>query len=359
MTTVLLDGFVLADSSQLRGIGTHLKRILSGLAARPELSIKVLADPTVALPEGVEPIPFHQHVPLRLRDLEHELRLPFEIKRHDCDVFHSPAQHPPRRSSVPWLQTLHDLIPLTRPHPLLARDRRRWIRLAPRLRQAAAIVAVSRFSADEGIRHLGLDSRRVHVIPNGVDTAVFHPGEANTGDPSYLLHVAAWGPHKGFTEALAVMARLAARGLPHRLVMAGPQDDWMLAQIRRAVASSPCPQRVSIAGYVDDLPSLYRGAAALLMTSRCEGFGLPALEAMACATPVVAFANSSLPEIIGDGGLLVPDGDIDAMATAVQQLVSDERARTELAARSVARAARFRWEDSVDAYADLLRSVAG
>jgi glycosyltransferase involved in cell wall biosynthesis len=257
------------------------------------------------------------------------------------------------------VHTLYDLIPLSWPHPLLARDRRRWIRIAPRLRRAAAVAAISRFSADEGIRHLGLDSRRVHVIPAGVDLAVFHPDETTHGHTPYLLHVAAWGPHKGFTEALEVIARLAARGLPHRLVMAGPQDAWMLAQIRRVVAASPCPERVDIAGYVDDLPSLYRGATALLMTSRCEGFGLPALEAMASGTPVVAFANSSLPEVVGDGGVLVSDGDIDTMVTAVQRLAGDERARGELAEQGVAQAARFRWEDTVDAYAELLRSVAG
>jgi glycosyltransferase involved in cell wall biosynthesis len=257
------------------------------------------------------------------------------------------------------VHTLHDLIPLTWPHPLLARDRRRWNRIAPRLRRAAAVVAVSRFSADEGIRHLGLDSRRMHVIPNGVDPSVFHPGETTHGRTPYLLHVAAWGPHKGFAEALLVMAQLAARGFPHRLVMAGPQDPWMLAQVRRVVAAGPCPERVDIAGYVDDMPALYRGATALLMTSRCEGFGLPALEAMASGTPVVAFANSSLPEVVGDGGVLVPDGDIDTMVTAVQRLVGDARAWGELAERGVAQAARFRWEDTVDAYAELLRSVAG
>jgi alpha-1,3-rhamnosyl/mannosyltransferase len=132
----------------------------------------------------------------------------------------------------------------------------------------------------------------------------------------------------------------------------------MHAQVSAAVAASPRPDRVDIAGYVDDLPATYRSATALLMTSRCEGFGFPALEAMACGTPVVAFANSSIPEVVGDGGVLVADGDVAAMASAVRRLAGDSESKDELVHRGLAQAARFRWEESVDAYVDVLRSVA-
>lgn len=354
----MIDGYALSDGSHRRGVGTYLKRIIAGAGARSDLSVAVIADGSVSLPDGVERIMAQGRVPRRFRDLEHDILLPRRLNRVQADVLHSPAQQPPRRSSVPWVQTLHDLTPLTLPHPTLARDRRRWRRIGPRLRKASAVVTVSRFSADEGIRHLGIDPSRVTVIPHGVDHDVFHPGGAPADDPPYLLHVAAWGPHKGFVEALAVIARLAEHGLPHRLVMAGPQDSWMHAQVRAIVAASPRPELVDIAGYVSDLPATYRGATALLMTSRCEGFGFPALEAMACGTPVVAFANSSIPEVVGDGGALVADGDVDAMATAVRRVASDSSARSELVERGLAQAARFRWEDAIDAYVDVLRSVA-
>jgi glycosyltransferase involved in cell wall biosynthesis len=358
LTTVLIDGYALSDGSQLRGIGTYLQRVIAGMGEQPELSVKVLADPSVPLPKGVARVGLRLRAPRRFRALEHDLRLPARLDGQAIDVFHSPAQQPPRRSSVPWVQTLHDLTPLTRPHPLLARDRRRWLRIGPRLRHAAAVVAVSRFSADEAIRHLRLDPSVVEVIPHGVDPGIFHPGAPPARDVPYLLHVAAWGPHKGFREALSVIAHLAESGFPHRLLLAGPQDPWMLAHVRAAVAASPRPDRVHVAGYVDDLPATYRGATALLMTSRCEGFGLPVLEAMACGTPVVAFTNSSLPEVVGDGGILVPDGDVDAIVTAVRQLVQEPALRGELAERGLAQAARFRWEDTIGAYVELLRAVA-
>jgi len=232
--------------------------------------------------------------------------------------------------------------------------------MGPRLRRAAAVATVSRFTADEAIRSLGLDPNSIHVIHNGVDHTVFRPGEPGDLDAEspYLLHVAAWGPHKGFPEALAVAAAIAQAGLPHRLIMAGPQDEWMRGQIQALVSASPACERVEITGYVDDLAALYRGATAVLVTSRCEGFGLPALEAMACGTPVVAFDNSSLPEVIGDGGLIVPDGDVAAMAVAVRRLADSEQLRSELGERGVAQASRFRWEDAIGAYAELLKSVA-
>jgi glycosyltransferase involved in cell wall biosynthesis len=358
LPTILIDGYALSDGSQVRGVGTYLKRIIVGLGQQPNLTVKVLAEPGVRLPGGVERIVLAPRLPRRFRALEHDLRLPMKLRQYRSGVFYSPAQQPPRRAEVPWVQTLHDLIPLTRPHPMLERDRRRWARIGPRLREAAAVIAVSRFSADEGIRHLGLDPRRMHVISPGVDHDTFHPGGASADGDPYLLHVAAWGPHKGFAEAMAVVARLADAGLPHRLRLVGPQDAWMRANIERAVAASPRPDRIEIVGYVDDLPGTYRGASALLMSSRCEGFGLPALEAMACGTPVVAFDNSSLPEVVGDGGILVPDGDIREMAAAVTGLIGSEELRCEVSERGVARAAAFRWEDTIQSHLGVLLGVA-
>ena len=358
MTAALLDGYALSDGSHQRGIGTFLKRLIAGLADQPGISLEVLADPEVQLPNGVRRVALRRPVPGRLRAAAHDVLLPGTLRRADCQVFHSPAQHPPRRSPVPWVQTLHDLTPLSWPHPILARERRWWTRVGPRLKGAAAVATVSQFSADEAVRHLGLDPRRLHVIPLGVDPKVFFPGGSPAEDPPYLLHVAAWGPHKGFAEAMAVIDRLAEAGLPHRLVLAGPQDAWMQAQVQAEVRRATRPDRVDVAGYVPDLAAAYRGATALVMTSRCEGFGLPALEAMACGTPVVAFANSALPEVVGEAGLLIGDGDVEAMARALRELGASRSMREELSAAALARSAGFRWGKTVTAYRDLLESVA-
>jgi glycosyltransferase involved in cell wall biosynthesis len=192
----------------------------------------------------------------------------------------------------------------------------------------------------------------------------FHPAPASgqfgreRTDPPYLLCVGAWGPYKGHAEALDVISRLAALGYPHRLKIAGPQDPWMQAHLESAVASSQRADRVDILGYVAQLPELYRGAEALLMTSRHEGFGLPAVEAMACGTPVVAFANSSLVEVVGDGGTLVPDGDVEAVVAAVRPLLDHAEARARESRRALQRASAFDWRRSAAAHAAVLRDVA-
>jgi glycosyltransferase involved in cell wall biosynthesis len=318
----------------------------------------VLAERHAVLPEGIDLLTMPLRAPQRIRALEHDVVRAKVLRQSRADVFHSPAQHPPRKASIPWVQTLHDLTPLTWRHPELARDRRRWLRVGKRLHTAAAIVACSRFSADEGIRHFGLDPRRIEVISLGVDHSVFRPEGFVAARGPYMLHVAAYGPHKGYREALSVFARLVEMGAPHRLILAGPQDDWMLAQISALVDSSARPDRVEIAGFIDDIASIYRGAAALLMTSRCEGFGLPAIEAMACGTPVLAFRNSSLPEVVGEAGVLVADGDISAMTAAAKRLLNDRHHREELIQRGLARARHFTWDNTVDAYAEVFDSVA-
>jgi glycosyltransferase involved in cell wall biosynthesis len=257
---------------------------------------------------------------------------------------------------MPWVQTVHDLIPLGYDDAEFAIERRRWRRYGPRVGNAAAVVTPSRHSAEHVVDALGLDPERVHVIPHGVEPR-FHP-DAGTDPPDaggrpYVLYVGAWGPHKGYAEAMEVVAGLADAGHPHRLVMAGPQDAWMRAQVQRVLDAARRPDLVEVVGFVDDLPTLYRGATALLVTSGHEGFCLPALEAMACGAPVVAFTNSAIPEIIGDAGRLVPDGDVGALVRAVRGVLDDEMVRRLLVRRGLARATQFTWRRSAEAHAEV------
>jgi alpha-1,3-rhamnosyl/mannosyltransferase len=246
------------------------------------------------------------------------------------------------------VQTVHDLIPFAFDDPEFAIERHRWRRFGPRVLRAAAVITPSRHSGDHAVAALGVDPERVRVIPHGVEPQ-FHP-DPSTGVAPYVLFVGAWGPHKGYAEAMEAVAGLGDAGYAHRLVIAGRQDEWMRAQVQGVVDRARRPDLVDVPGYVDDLAGLYRGASALVVTSRHEGFGLPALEAMASGTPVVAFANSAIPEVVGDGGTLVADGDVAALVRAVRAVIDDPAVRRSHVERGLRRAAQFSWRKSAEAH---------
>jgi glycosyltransferase involved in cell wall biosynthesis len=349
-STIVVDGRRLGEGSAYRGIGTYLRNLLGALADVDDLDVQVLATPASALPAGVARVPIRRMARGRFLTLEHDLRLPADLRRSGGSVFHSPALDPPRRSQLPWVQTVHDLIPLAFDDAELDIERRRWRRYGPRLLNASAVVTPSRHSADHAVAALGLDSERVHVIPHGIEPQ-YRPDERELPESPYVLYVGAWGPHKGYAEAMEAVAGLADASHPHRLVIAGRQDEWMLGRVQRVLDRARRPDLVDVAGFVDDLPALYRRAAALVVTSRHEGFGLPTLEAMACGTPVVAFANTAIPEVVGHGGTLVPDGDVGALVRALGSLIDDDDVRRSHVERGLRRASQFSWRRSAEAHA--------
>lgn len=354
--TILFDAFALGQASGFRGMGTYEREVLTGLGRDSRVQVRALAVTNDPLPAGVESARVRQFAPERFTPIEHEVRLPLAIRRAGGDVFHSPAQDPPARCALPWVQTLYDVIPLVTDETPKS-FRRRFRRLTTRFRRADAVICISRHAADEGIRVLDLDPRRVRVVPLGVNP-VFRPnGRAAPADPPYLLFVSEYSPRKGYEDAFEVIAQLADAGFPHRLRIAGRIAPWVEPRLKAAVERAPRPDRVDLLGYVDDLPSLYRGAELLLFPSRYEGFGLPPLEAMACGAPVVAYDNTSIPEVVGDAGVLVSDGDRRALADAVRNILSVRSLREELAARGIERASRFTWTSSIDAHIETYLEV--
>ncbi len=361
-TTVLVDAWHLAGYSANRGIGTYLRNVLPRLAAQPDLEVFGLAVPSSGLPHGVRPRRIRRFAPDRFAQREHDLRLPADLawitRRVRADVFLSPADNPPLWCPIPWVQMLHDLIPLAVPDQRFSVAARRWRRLGPRLRKARAVVTDSHATAIDAKGLLGIDDRRLKVAHLGV-SGEFEP-RADLHRPAgrRILYVGEYGPHKGFREAFDVVSGLAENGLPHRLEMVGFLAPWYEPAVQSLLASAARPDRVELSGYVDDLVGAYQQADALIVTSRYEGFCLPALEAMACGTPVVAFANSAIVEVVGDGGVLVPDGDVPAMVVKLVELLTDEAAWASVSVRGLAHARRFSWDDCARAIASVLRAAA-
>jgi glycosyltransferase involved in cell wall biosynthesis len=354
---VLFDGRGLRGDSAASGVGTYARELLRGLSTCDDLELAALTTADTPLPAGVARRRVQRFWAERRRGVvEHALRVPLELRLARYDVFHNPLFYAPAGVPGPWVQTLFDVIPLVLDDPDLAHLRRWWGRFGPRYARADAVVAISRHAADEGIRRLVLDHRRVHVVHLGV-SPTYHPG-GERDDPPFLLAVSQFGRRKGFEHAVAVVDALADAGHPHVLRIAGTVPPSLQPAFDTILRGARHPERVEVLGYVDDLGDLYRRASVFVLPSRYEGFGLPALEAMASGTPVVSFANSSLTEVVGEGGVLVDDGDTEAMVKAVRSIVESPAHAAELTDAGLAWAASFTWDACASATADVYRAVA-
>jgi N-acetyl-alpha-D-glucosaminyl L-malate synthase BshA len=222
-----------------------------------------------------------------------------------------------------------------------------------------AVTVPSLWLAEATRRHLGLpDAVAIDVVPNFVDVARFSPrAAAAPGGVPVVVHVSNFRPLKRVEDVVRVFARVrAARPARLRLVGDGPARPGALA----LAASLGVAADVDWLGERDDLPALLADAAAFLLPSASESFGLAALEALACGVPVVAARVGGLPEVVADGevGFLHAAGDIEGMAASAARLLDDPALRARLATAARARAeALFPVEPAVDRYEAIYRRV--
>jgi glycosyltransferase involved in cell wall biosynthesis len=295
------------------------------------------------------------------------LELPRRARRLGLDLLHCPAALAPVRSSVPTVITLHDVLGLDHPEwftRALALHSR--LVLAPALRRADGVLVPSTHTRDRLVAQLGADPARVQLVPLGVDRR-FSPGDPPDGllerlglEASYVLTVGTLQPRKNVETALHAFERLVAAGAEHQLALVGDRG-WRDEALAELIRNSPAADRIVVTGRVndDDLIGLYRGADCFVYPSRYEGFGLPPLEAMACGTAVISSNRTSLPEVVGDAGLLVDPDDVGAIERALSELLSSPERRGELVERGRRRAAEFTWRRCAELTAEVYRVALG
>lgn len=360
------------------GSGRYLRRLSAGLARLYPESEFVVLYPGESAPGGLScdfnvtfvPAPISRgHLG---KVWWEQVQSPWLARRIDADLFHVPYWASPWHSALPTTVTIHDLIPLLLP----AYRRSVWVRLYTALvrstaTRAAFVLTDSESAKADIVRYLHIPKERVRVTYLAAD--VGYGAGAATGDakvlatqdlsPGYLLYCGGFDVRKNLRTVLAAFARVRKVATEARLVLVGrlpSRDSAFHPDPRRLAGEVGVPgEALHFTGFVPDvdLPALYRGARGLVFPSFYEGFGLPALEAMACGVPVVAGDVSSLPEVVGDGGILVPPSDVDGMADALLRILEDDTFHAEVRSRALRQATRFSWEATARATWDVYEQV--
>jgi len=296
--------------------------------------------------------------------------------RAGADVVYFPYNWSfPFRKRAPCLLTVHDVIPLTFREAMGPfRNRllyRPGMHLACRLNDT--VVTVSQFSKEDMSRRLGVPADKIHVIPNGIRASTRRQPRVEAEltrtlglERGFVLSVGGIHERKNVPRLIAAFARLVrSSGFPGSLVITGrvsgaPYQERMREVCREAVKRTGLEGRVVFAGFVSDeeLDALLRLALCLVYPSLYEGFGLPVLEAMNAGTPVLTSTTTALPEVAGGAALLVDPRDEEAIAAGMENLVKNNKMRTELARKGRRWAASFTWGRTAEAYLSLFRELS-
>jgi glycosyltransferase involved in cell wall biosynthesis len=373
------------------GSGQYLRQLLPALAslASDELIRLIVPDGVVTPPPAGALMPGNSNsgrgkLGSRLKGISPALyKLYFEQRvfphvssNLSASVAHVPYHAAPVWSATPTVVTIHDLIPMIvegyQKSPLM----QAYVKLvAAGARRAQAIITDSEASKRDIVARLGIAPGRLHVIPLA-PAPHFRPADAGRVRADYaipqryILYLGGFDRRKNLSQLIRSFARLVQHDLVEsdvHLVVAGrlPSCNSDFApDPRPMVAELGLGARVVFPGWVADAdkPALYSGALAFVFPSLYEGFGLPVVEAMACGAPVITSNTSSLPEVVGEAGVMVHPLDVHSLAAAMAQVVNDDRLRRRMATASQERASHFSWARTAEAtlhvYADVREQPA-
>lgn len=284
----------------------------------------------------------------------------------EADIFHATFYHIPQQAreckKLKNFATVYDLIPIILSQFFLGKNDADYQRMQASLNSLTAedyIICISEATKNDLLNHVKLNPERVFVTHLAANTALFYPcndaenmasvkHKYGIPDAPYILGVSTLEPRKNLEHVIRCFAKVVQQqGIKDlNLVLVGAKG-WEYDKIFQEIANFGLSKdRIVITGYVadEDLAALYSGAMVFIYPSLYEGFGLPPLEAMQCGIPVITSNNSSLPEVVGDGGIMLDAADADGLCHSIVKLYSTPALRQEMSLKSLAQAKKFSWE---------------
>ncbi len=350
------------------GIGTYISKLQQALQSSVEFEhCCVLGDTSQAPPLTNGNFCYQDYHP-PIYGLREQLQLP--SNDHQANLWHAPQFNLPWRWMGRLVVTIHDLLHVRMPK--MARTPLAYPYAAAMLRLAASragkVIAVSKATADDFCQWTGCSPDRVQVIPHGVDSLFFEQASIEQKEQvlglhglkkPYFLWISAIRPHKDPLTALRAFSDFQKRyRTNYQLVMVGKAPSWYRKAHQEA-------SQLGLNGSVlwvesataEQLACFYQGASALIMPSLLEGFGLPALEAMASGCPVIASDIPALREVVQDAGLLLPAREIDAFSKEMYNVISHDDLHQTLATKGKTIARAYSWERSAKEHVAVYRSL--
>lgn len=290
------------------------------------------------------------------------------LVRNVPDIVHLPNQNFARFALFrrkPFIVTVHDLVRFyIRFDPETVRERI-WLKLdIMGVKRATHIIAVSQHTRNDLIRYMKIPESRITVIYNGIDRSIFKPYDVKLRllDKPYILYVGSERPRKNLGRLFEAFAILKEEFPDLKLLKVGPvgRYDTYRRDSEKKLVRLGITRDVGFIDYVSeqDLVSYYCSAALLAYPSLYEGFGLPPLEAMACGCPVVTSNASSIPEVVGDAGILVDPYNVQALAQAMKRVLTDSKLRDDMVRKGFEQSKKFSWEKAAEQHQQVYDKVA-
>lgn len=345
-----------ATRGRKTGIGVYTDAVVNALRAAASPPELVFLDDGAGVDQRTDQ-----------RILREQLTLPNLAAAAQADVLHLTGFAAPLRSRVPTVLTVMDLIGVLFAKNFPLASRFYWSRYLPyTLRATSHIVTLSHHTKRDIVRLTRIPPQHISVVPPGPDARFQFPPDEQDAESvrarlqlpeRYFLFVSTLEPRKGVDTLLNAFA-LTANQIPEHLVIVGKRGWYfqsLFAQVRRLGLGA----RVHFADYIadQDLPAIYSLATAFVFPTRYEGFGLTALEAMACGAPVIASNTSSLPEVVGKAGILLAPNDAHGFAQAMLAIATSPAERLRLRALGLARAQLFSWDTAAQQLLQIYAAV--